>query len=77
MLPHAFDRFGHDENNEMCGSGLDLPIVRALVEQMGGIIDIESEKGKGSTVWVSIPCEAKTMERRRDNSTNPSEATEL
>lgn len=77
VLPHAFDRFGHDENNEMCGSGLDLPIVRALVEQMGGIIDIESEKGKGSTVWVSIPCEAKTMERRRDNSTNPSEATEL
>ena len=77
LLPHVFERFIHDENNEMCGSGLDLPIVQALVQQMGGKIDIESEKGKGTTVWVSIPCEAKTIERRRENNTNPSEATEL
>jgi signal transduction histidine kinase len=77
LLPHVFERFIHDENNEMCGSGLDLPIVQTLVQQMGGKIDIESEKGKGTTVWVSIPCEAKTIERRRENNTNPSEATEL
>ncbi len=64
-LPHVFERFIRNQNEELCGTGLDLPIVEALVNQMGGSIDVESELGKGTTLWVSIPCEAKLIEKRK------------
>ena len=51
---------------EKYGTGLDLPIVQALVNLMGGSIEMQSEKGKGTTAWVTIPCESKSMEKRRD-----------
>ena len=65
-LPHAFERFVRDKEEELCGTGLDLPIVKALVEQMGGTIELQSESGKGTTIWVIIPCEASVIERRRE-----------
>jgi hypothetical protein len=36
---------------------------------MGGTIEIESTLHKGTTAWVSIPCEAKNIERRREEIT--------
>lgn len=63
-LPHIFDRFIRDKNQKLCGTGLDLPIAQSLVQQMGGTIDFESELGKGATVWISVPCEAKVVKRR-------------
>ena len=65
-LPHVFDRFARDHNEELCGTGLDLPIVQSLVQQMGGTVEFQSELGKGTTVWVFIPCEAKTIEKKRE-----------
>lgn len=66
MLPYVFDRFYRNEQGKMCGTGLDLPIVQTLVQNMGGSIDIQSEFGKGTTVWVSIPCTALTQEKKRE-----------
>ena len=63
-LPHIFDRFIRDKNQKLCGTGLDLPIAQSLVQQMGGTIDFESELGKGATIWISVPCEAKVIKRR-------------
>ena len=63
-LSHIFDRFVRDANDKMCGTGLDLPIVQLLVQQMGGTIEVQSELGKGTTVWVTIPCEASVIEKR-------------
>ncbi len=40
------------------GSGLGLAISRRLVEAMGGAIDFESEYGKGSRFFFSLPCRA-------------------
>lgn len=65
-LPHAFERFVRDEQDELCGSGLNLPITQALVEQMGGTVELQSELGKGTTVWVFIPCKASVIEKRRE-----------
>ena len=65
-LPHVFERFVRDNGEELCGTGLDLPIVHTLIQQMGGSVELQSEAGKGTTVWVIIPCEASVIERRRE-----------
>ena len=65
-LSHVFERFARNDHHQVCGTGLDMPIAQALVHLMGGSIEMQSEVGKGTTVWVMIPCEAKTIEKRRE-----------
>ena len=63
-VPKIFNRFMGDAKNKRIGTGLDLPIVKELVEQMGGAIDVLSEPGKGSTFFMSIPCELTSFEKK-------------
>ncbi|MBR4480871.1 MAG: PAS domain S-box protein [Prevotella sp.] len=65
-LQHVFDRFARDENNEREGTGLDMAIIKELVEQMGGTIEIQSEEGKGSATYVIIPCKMTAMEKKTE-----------
>ena len=69
-MAHIFDRFVHDYDDQLLGTGLDLPIVQALVRQMGGSIEMDSKLHQGTTAWVSIPCEAQSVERRREEITS-------
>ncbi|MBI3606718.1 MAG: PAS domain-containing protein, partial [Nitrospirae bacterium] len=43
------------KSTDVHGTGLGLPIAKALVEQHGGRIWVESEVGKGSKFTVSLP----------------------
>lgn len=61
-LAHVFDRFWRGGSNTAAyGTGLEMAIIKELVEQMGGSIEMQSQEGKGSTVYVSIPCEMREM----------------
>jgi K+-sensing histidine kinase KdpD len=46
------------------GTGLGLPIARAIVEAQGGRIWVESKVGEGTTVFFSLP-RARTVEDRK------------
>jgi PAS domain S-box-containing protein len=57
--PHIFERFYRaDSVSHTKGSGLGLPIARALVELHGGRIWVESAPGLGATFRVALPLEA-------------------
>ena len=66
MMSHIFDHFTRDEKGELIGSGLDLAIAQLLAHQMGGTIDIQSDYGKGTSAWVSIPCTAFVIDKKRN-----------
>ena len=52
-----FSKFSQEDNSitrEYGGTGLGMPITKELVHLMGGEIEIESEKYKGTTIHVKI-----------------------
>ncbi|GAB3589832.1 hypothetical protein GCM10027345_43970 [Hymenobacter daeguensis] len=60
-LEYIFEDFaqaGVDTARRYGGTGLGLGIARALVEQMGGTITVDSQLGRGSTFQftVTLPC---------------------
>lgn len=52
---NRFTQVGNDAAQLYGGTGLGLSIVTGLVNLMGGRIWLESEKGKGSTFYFTIP----------------------
>ncbi|MDX1617084.1 MAG: ATP-binding protein, partial [Candidatus Promineifilaceae bacterium] len=58
-----FERFFRAEDSnvqKVAGTGLGLAIVRSLVEMHGGVINVDSERDKGSTFTFSLPIAADT-----------------
>lgn len=73
FLPHIFEEFSREHTtteSKVEGTGLGLPIVKKLVDLLGGTIEVHSESGKGSTFIVTTPHriaqEKETLEQDTD-----------
>ena len=69
-LPHIFEEFTRERTStesKVVGAGLGLPIVKALIDLMGGTIQVESERGKGSKFEVILPFEIASEEEVKDS----------
>ena len=58
FLKHIYEPFaqeGNDVRSKFQGTGMGMPIVKSLIDMMGGTIEISSELGVGSTFDVQIP----------------------
>jgi signal transduction histidine kinase/DNA-binding response OmpR family regulator len=56
-LPHLFDTFSQEDSSSTSkygSTGLGMSITRSIVELMNGSIEVESEKGKGTTFTVTV-----------------------
>lgn len=51
-----FEREDTSMTNQTSGVGLGMAITHSIVEMMGGRIDVQSQRGKGSTFTVLLPC---------------------
>ena len=76
-LPHIFEEFTREHTStesKVIGTGLGLPIVKALVEWMHGSIDVQSKLGAGTTVTITLgfPLADEAQKSRTQRATRPS-----
>ena len=56
-LPHVFDRFWRADkvrSRSEGGTGLGLSLASQIVQKLGGILNVESEIGRGSKFTVQL-----------------------
>jgi two-component system, sensor histidine kinase and response regulator len=63
LLFEKFSQVEASSTRRYQGVGLGLATARQLVETMGGLIDVESAPGFGSTFWFSVPFPKQAVRR--------------
>lgn len=78
FLPHVFEDFSQEDHGARTrykGTGLGMAITKRYVQMMGGTIEVQSQKGKGTVFTVSLPMdlydvpqdeEEKSIENKKD-----------
>lgn len=73
---HIFEPFAQEHTGsrgKFAGTGLGMAISRKLVEEMGGTITFESEKGVGTTFVIRVPFKIDPDADKREEPKNVSE----
>ena len=73
---HIFEPFAQEHTGsrgKFAGTGLGMAISRKLVEEMGGTITFESEKGVGTTFVIRVPFKIDSDADKREEPKNVSE----
>jgi PAS domain S-box-containing protein len=65
MLFEKFFRAGNSDTRQADGTGLGLPISKALLENMGGELWLESTPGEGSVFTFTLPVDTSHKARRQ------------
>ena len=60
---HIFERFVRVEQHKK-GTGLGLAICEMIIRKLGGKIGVESEYGKGSTFWFTLPINGRQIKEQ-------------
>ena len=81
-LPKLFETFTQEDSsmtNKYGSSGLGMAITKSIVEMMNGSIEVESEKGVGSTFYVTVTLlnAAEHKEAESEITVRPDEMTVL
>ena len=71
FLKRVFEPFARESSvaSTVGGTGLGMPIVKQLIELMGGSIEISSELGEGSTFVICIPFDPASAPRETEQAT--------
>lgn len=65
MSPELTARLNDKQSASQDTKGLGLAITKELIEQMGGTVEISSELGSGTTVYIMLPCHASAIKRKK------------
>lgn len=71
FLKHLYDPFSQERSelgDRTIGTGLGLPIVKSLVDAMGGTISVKSELGKGTEFKIELYVKPAEMPEEAQNS---------
>ena len=66
-IDEPFAQEGNDARSKFQGTGMGMPIVKSLIDMMGGTIEISSELGVGSTFNVQIPLDVDKNPQAREH----------
>ena len=70
FIPHIFDGFKReisDASSDLKGFGIGMFIVKSIITQFDGTIEVKSKKNVGTNIKLYVPMEIKKMENIENN----------